>query len=55
MIETNIKSKCKWFKGSRDRGYSGRFHSEKHIPELLRLRMIQDLWDSEESNEGIAA
>ncbi len=55
MTETNFKPEPKWFKGSRDRGYRGMLHSEKHIPELLRLKTIQDLWDSEENNESIAA
>ena len=55
MTETNFKPEPKWFKGSRDRGYRGTLHSEKHIPELLRLKTIQDLWNSEENNESIAA
>ena len=25
------------------------------VPELLRLKRIQDLWDTEENNESIAA
>ncbi|WP_320667386.1 hypothetical protein [Prochlorococcus sp. MIT 1307] len=55
MTKTNFASEPQWFKGSRERGYRGRLYSEKHIPELLRLKKIQDLWDSEENNESIAA
>jgi len=55
MIETHIKFKIKLFRGSRDRGYRGTLHSERHMHELLRFKKIQDLWDSEESSEEIAA
>tara|TARA_B100000029_G_scaffold419969_1_gene425676 strand:- start:479 stop:646 length:168 start_codon:yes stop_codon:yes gene_type:complete len=55
MTETNFIPELKWFKGSRDRGYRGTLHSENHVPELLRLKRIQDLWDSEENIESIAA
>jgi len=55
MTVTNFRPEPKWFKGSRDRGYRDTLNSDKHIPELLRLKKIQDLWDSEEINESIAA
>ena len=55
MTQKDCKSGSKWFKGSRARGYRGALDSEKHIPELLRLKTIQDLWNSEENNESIAA
>ena len=55
MTEANFKFETKWFKGSRDRGYRGKIHSEKAIPELLRLKTIQDIWDSEETNTNMAA
>ena len=55
MTKTNFAPEPQWFKGSTERGYRGRLHSEKHIPELLSLKKIQDLWDLEENNESIAA
>ena len=55
MKGTNFRPEPKWFKGSKDRGYRGKSHGDKNIPELLRLKKIQELWDSEENNEGIVA
>ena len=55
MTDPNFINDSKWFKGSRDRGYKGKLHSSKHIPELLRLKKIQELWDSEQNNESIAS
>ena len=55
MTKINFIPEPQWYKGSRERGYRGRLHSEKNIPELLHLKKIQELWDSEENNESIAA
>ncbi len=55
MTEAKFKSESQWFKGSKDRDYRGTLHIEKHIPDHWRLKKIQDLWDSEENNESIAA
>ena len=56
MTESNFKSEPQWFQGIENKNYDGgTLHSEEHIPELLRLMKIQDLWDSEENNESIAA
>ena len=56
-----------WFKGSRDRGLRGRlirdyqvrnlekYRNEEEVPELLRLKNIQDYWDKDNNDESIAA
>ena len=66
MRSSNIKRpNQRWFKGSRDRGlrvsrnYKVRkidqYKHEVDVPELLQLKKIQELWDSEENSESIAA
>ena len=55
MTESRFHPKPQWFKGSRDRGYRGELHSKKHIPEFLRLKKTQQLWDFEGTHEAISA
>ncbi len=54
MTTSNLPSSHHWFKGSRDRGYRGDLHSEINIPELLRLKKVQQLWDIDEDLETIS-
>ena len=67
MTVTNFKQETKWFKGSGDRGCRGRvsrnykvrgveqYKCESEVPDLLMLKMIQELWDSEDNGKSIAA
>ncbi len=68
MIETISQTESKWFKGSRDRGTRGRVHcsdplgetplthvqSETHVPELLLLKKLQALWDTDAYSDEFA-
>ena len=67
MTVTNFKQETQWFKGSRDRGWRGRvsrnykvrrveqYKCESEVPDLLMLKMIQELWDSEDNGKSIVA
>ena len=48
MTKSGFHTPLHWYKGSRDRGFRGDYLSETNIPEYLRLKNVQLLWDCDE-------